>query len=215
MNIFFTSDLHFGCVGVYSEYGHPFPNYATYEHTIIENINSMCQRKDILYIVGDALDYNGNVPHRSQYLDLSIEALCKLQCRTRIIPGNNEERICKHKFDYNWKALQSYFSKYGIYLCEQTMNVGIESTIWQLNHYIDNHAYDRLNLYGHCHREKSITSVGINTSITLTGYYRLSTKQLKVLVRRACAYSIPRNHIPKVNDVDFNLYFEYDKILNK
>ena len=57
MNVFFTSDLHFGSSNINKYCDRPYKSALDAERKLINNINSRCKEGDVLYHVGDFILY--------------------------------------------------------------------------------------------------------------------------------------------------------------
>ena len=197
MSNFFTADLHLGCRGVYKEYAHPFATYDIYEQTVIDNINSVCKPSDSLYVVGDLIDYEDKF-YRDAYWDEAFNRTKDIQCKIQLILGNNETRLLRDCFGNDEESFEKYLRDHNINCLGMNRMISMHSNIWYLVHRMTQTRRDVLNIYGHQHRESSVTSAGINASISLTGYYPLSEKQLMMLVWRSVDYTISAQQMPIV-----------------
>lgn len=216
MSDFFTADLHLGCRKVYKEYAHPFPTYDVYEKTVIDNINSRCYKKDTLYIIGDLIDYEKHDRYnRMSFWEDAFETTRKIHCQLKLVLGNNETRLARQVFDDDMVSFTQFLQSYGITCLGESHQCRIEGVVWNLTHRITSARKDMLNMYGHQHREDSLTAAGINASIALTGYYPLSTQQVMTMTWRTADYTIRAHQLPRVGAHNEDLWKQYEKAWHK
>lgn len=81
MNIYFTSDLHFGHKNIIRFDNRPFTSVEEMDETLIRNWNNKVRNNDLVYILGDISWYND---------EITADILSKLNGRKVLIKGNHD-----------------------------------------------------------------------------------------------------------------------------
>lgn len=130
MNIYFTSDTHFGHKNILSYCNRPFLTIEEHDQAIIENWNSVVKSNDVVYHLGDV----GWSTH-------SLACVNKLKGKIHLIRGNHDSnKIANHTrwlsvkevFMLNYNK-QSFFLSHYAHRTWNSMNRGV------------------MHLYGHSH----------------------------------------------------------------
>ncbi len=127
MNIWFTSDTHFGHTNIIKYCGRPFSSTEEHDNTLIDNINILVSPKDTLYHLGDFAFHS-----IKQYRE-------RINCKNIILVRGNHDRQVPNCFSnvYDIRKLKLY--GYKIIICHFAMRV------W------DNSHHGSYHLYGHSH----------------------------------------------------------------
>lgn len=133
MNIFFTSDLHFGHKNIIRFDNRPFLNINEMDETLINNWNAKVKSEDLIYILGDFSWYNP---------DKTCEILDKLNGKKILIKGNHD------KITYTMRQRFEEITDYKEIKLPNGSNV-------VLCHYpivfFNRHHYGSYMFYGHVH----------------------------------------------------------------
>ena len=184
MNIFFTSDTHYGHSNIVkgttkwdlngqtrgNQSVRDFDTLEEHDQAIVDGINSFVGEKDILYHLGDwsfaGLD---NIFKFREQLKVKTIHLCF---------GNHCHHIKSNKFSENFnKRTQDLFTS-----VQDTINVSIKGKRFFMSHYAhriwDKSHHGVCHLYGHSHSSlehiewgKSM-DVGVDNAFRLFGQYR-------------------------------------------
>lgn len=129
MNIWFTGDTHFGHTNVIKHSKRPFSSVEDHDAALIHNWNSLVQRCDAVYHVGDFAWH-----HPSLYRK-------RLNGQIHLIKGNHDRIKAEHQdlFASISDIKKVKIDQQIIYLCHYAMRV------WNRSHYGSWH------LYGHSH----------------------------------------------------------------
>lgn len=183
---YFTSDLHFGSMDTIQFDNRPFHSTLEMEETIIANINSVASADDIVYVIGDFVDY-----HEST-MDVSLEKLALVKdivAKVILILGNNEERIVKNIYSGDFEKFEKYCLSLGFHAVRKTDDIEISNTEFHLTHKPKNHVQHKLNLFGHSHKAMGIyKSFGFNIGCDLNNYYPYSEDDIVSLLSKKSKY---------------------------
>lgn len=152
--MFFTSDTHFG-YGSYSILEREMRPYISPKEYMIEQIkiwNDVCTRNDILYVLGDMINYNLQEQDWIQTPDIVKTILPSVV----LIIGNNEQRIINSEFSGDFELFREYLISKGFADVKMDDYVSIGGKQFYLNHFPTHHRNDMLNLFGHVHRSTGI-----------------------------------------------------------
>ena len=142
MNIYFTSDSHFGHSRIIGYTDRPFADVEEMNEKLIENWNSVVSPKDTIYHCGD---FALSRP------EVAISIIARLNGRKHLIFGNHDKSLRKNKeFLSYWESAQDLLESKiedetakdnirRITLCHYAMR------IWNKSH------YGSYQLYGHSH----------------------------------------------------------------
>ena len=133
MNIFFTSDLHFGHKNIIRYDNRPFISVEDMDETLIRNWNKKVSQNDLVYILGDISWYDDAK---------TCEIFSKLNGRKVLIKGNHDrvngniKKYFEEITDYKEITLPD---KKHIVLCHYPIV------------FFNRHHYGSYMLYGHVH----------------------------------------------------------------
>lgn len=100
--IYFTSDQHLGHPAIISMQNRPFQNVEEMNQTITNNYNSMVNKDDTVYILGD-------ICHRLR-VEEANNLISKLKGRKILITGNHDKKYDERLFEgiYDFKTVSLY-----------------------------------------------------------------------------------------------------------
>lgn len=186
MSNYFISDTHFSDTASLSRENRPFNNIDEFDTYVINNINSMVDKNDILWILGDFINYNRN--EKNTWLK-SIKYASLIDCKTILIMGNNEERLMNEKFNGDFNKFKNYLiSDCGFFDVRYESFLDINDRKFYLNHYPSKHKDNYINLFGHLHRICFYKPFGINMSCDINHFYPFSEKELFNVLERKETY---------------------------
>lgn len=171
MKHFFTSDLHLGHANIIKYDKRPFTSIEEHDSTIINNINSVLQPEDNLYILGD---FSFAKPHKTEaYLQ-------RIMGNKFFVKGNHDTRehvaLFKQYGTYLHELAEITVENQRITLCHYSMNV------WNKSH------RGAWHLYGHSHHSlpDNPSSLSFDVGINGSGYdYKpLSFEQIAKIMRK-------------------------------
>jgi len=166
MNIYFTSDLHFGHENIIKYCDRPYASAQEMNEGLIENWNARVRYDDIIYILGDVFFCQVNEAKQIMH---------RLNGKKRLILGNHDKLI------RNQKPLQDLFEKIYPDLWHET----IEGTYVAMCHYplLTWHKAHRgsYNLHGHCHNTIPFdpTRRRLDVGVDAQGYAPILWQEIK------------------------------------
>lgn len=186
MSLFFTADTHF-CDDFALSFGHikrdgrPFKDVNQMDRTMIRNFNKKAKKNDIIYCIGDFLNYNS--------FDLNswkrgIKVVKKIKAKVVLIFGNQETRIMKEKFNDNYEKFKQFLLDAGFY---EVYEKGLElecvdndkqNVKLYLNHYPSLTRKECFNLFGHIHNRCYVKRYGINVGVDCNYFNLMSLKDV-------------------------------------
>lgn len=191
MAIFFTSDTHFESNNTLLRENRPFENSEIFAKYIINLWNSQVTENDIIYHLGDFINYNQNEKSNWQK---ALKRVQEIKCKVILIIGNNEERIIKEFFNEDFEKFKEYCKNEGFYDVKKEDYIELRNRKFYLNHFPINHKENYINLFGHVHRITGLYKpFGINIGCDLNHFLLYSEKELFKVLK------------------DKELYWDYDK----
>lgn len=186
---FFTADSHFTLTdykGVVLRDFRPFKTCNQMNKTIIKLWNKQAKKGDIIYHLGDFVNFNKD--DENSYAE-TFKLVKKLKAKVILILGNNEELLIKQKFNGDYEAFKKYLLQLGFsYVVREGMYVEIENRKFYLNHYPKNHRGDAINLFGHIHGTGFVKRYGFNIGVD-NHYLRLfNEEEIMTMVRSIPLY---------------------------
>lgn len=136
MNIYFTSDLHFGHTNIIKYSNRPFTSVHEMDEGLIENWNKTVNSNDVIWLIGDIFFSNA---------ERAKEILLRLKGKKRLILGNHDKVIRNNKsvqdlFDKIYPDLhQEYINGDLVVMCHYPL------LTWNKAH------HGSFMLHGHCH----------------------------------------------------------------
>ena len=169
---YFTADSHFSIndKSVITRDFRPFESLEEMNEKIIEVWNNQASENDIIYHLGDFVNYNK--------LDLDYEPLLKLVQRIKakvvLILGNNERRILDYQFNGEFEEFKRYLMSCGFYdVIKNKTNLKIGDNEFCLTHCpIDANKEIIYNLFGHIHKCAFVKKYGFNVGVD-NHYFKL------------------------------------------
>lgn len=162
---FYTADSHFSLNddSVISRDYRPFKTLKEMNEGIINNWNKQAGKDDVIYHLGDFVNYN--------LKDLDCEPLLKLvqkiNAKVVLILGNNEKRILTNRFGGNFEKFRDYLLELGFSdVFENEMRMNIAGKEFKLVHCPnDADKTNEYNLFGHVHRCVFVKEYGFNMGV--------------------------------------------------
>lgn len=162
---FYTADSHFSLNddSVISRDYRPFKTLKEMNEGIINNWNKQAGKDDVIYHLGDFVNYN--------LKDLDYEPLLKLvqkiNAKVVLILGNNEKRILTNRFGGNFEKFRDYLLELGFSdVFENEMRMNIAGKEFKLVHCPnDADKTNEYNLFGHVHRCVFVKEYGFNMGV--------------------------------------------------
>lgn len=178
---FFTADLHFGEEEIIEREARPFGNIKEMEDAFVNNVNAVASKDDVLYVLGDWINYNAQC-----HSDINaFEIVRRIEPKVILIMGNNEQRILADVFAGDFEAMRTAVIDKGFtdFLTEGDVEFGGES--FHLIHRPTDHKEGSLNLFGHTHRCTGLwKSFGLNVGIDLNYFRPFSETEILRLLKK-------------------------------
>ncbi len=173
---FFSSDLHFGSENILKTDNRPFKDTKSFNRFVIKTWNSQVNVDDIIYIIGDFVDYHD--VNKYQWED-SLRLVKKIKCDVILIVGNNEKRIIKNCFNNDFNSFKSYCLSIGFKDVLENTFIRMLDREFYLTHKAKDCNKGMLNLFGHSHRACGIyKSFGFNVGCDLSHFRLLSENDI-------------------------------------
>lgn len=181
---FYTADSHFSANDetVISRDYRPFETLKEMNDEIINIWNSQANNDDIIYHLGDFVNYN--------YIDQDYESLLKfvqkIKAKVVLILGNNEKRILTNVFEGNFERFREYLLKLGFYeVFENETSLIIGENNFKLVHCpSDADKLSEYNLFGHIHRCVFVKKYGFNVGVDNHNFRLFSEDEILDLCNR-------------------------------
>ena len=162
---FYTSDSHFSLndESVISRDYRPYKSLKEMNEEIINIWNKQADKGDVIYHLGDFVNYN--------FKDLDYEPLLKLvqkiDAKVVLILGNNEKRILANVFGGDFEKFRTYLLKLGFLdVFENETKIKIAEKEFRLVHCpSDSDKTSEYNLFGHVHRCVFVKKYGFNMGV--------------------------------------------------
>ncbi len=181
---YFTADSHFSLGDesvIFRDY-RPFNSVKEMNEKIVEIWNNQAGKNDVIYHLGDFVNYN--------YEDLNYEPLLnivkKINAKVILILGNNEKRILSNVFDGNFEKFKSYLLSIGFFdVFESEHEIVVADKNLRLVHCpSDADKTSEFNLFGHIHRCGFVKSYGFNVGVDNHNYKLFSEDDILDLYDR-------------------------------
>lgn len=183
---YFISDTHFSDKNSLKRENRPFKNVEDFDNAVINNINGMVNKDDILWHLGDFVNYNEN---DNKSWKKSVKLALRINCKVILVIGNNEERVIKYHFNNDFEKFRDYLiSSCGFFDVRHDSFLNINNEKFYLNHYPSKHKDGYTNLFGHLHRISLYKPFGINMSCDLNHFYPFSEEELFSILDRKTNY---------------------------
>lgn len=185
---FFTADTHFTFKdfdGVVSRDFRPFKNTRKMNKTIIKLWNKQAKKGDIIYHLGDFMNYN---KEDTLSYKKAAKLVKKIKAKVILILGNNEEYIVKYEYGGDYEAFKKFLLDAGFaYVIREGAYLEIENRRFYMNHYPKNHHQDAINLFGHIHGTGFVKRYGFNVGVD-NHYLRLFSEEEIMRMVRSIPY---------------------------
>ena len=170
MEIFVTSDLHFGHINIIKYENRPYGGVEEMDGGLIKNWNGVVGKDDLVYILGDFSWYNG---------EKTNEILEQLNGKKILIIGNHDERFLKDK-KFN-KDLFEEICYYKQFKHNKKVYVLFHYPIAEHNGKM--HGY--IHLYGHIHStdpelEKELGFLCHNVGVDRNNYTPVNIRKFEI-----------------------------------
>lgn len=170
MKTWFTSDLHLGHENVIKYSKRPFANVTEMDEQLIERWNSVVEKQDAVYVVGDFSFYKDQ--------QKAVDVLQRLNgAEKHLVLGNHDKHLkgwVRDKFSSCSPYKEIYVEdpttvdgKQFLVLCHYSFRV------WNKSH------YGSINLYGHSHGSLPGTSQSLDVGVDCWDYTPCDLQQIK------------------------------------
>lgn len=171
--IFFTADSHFSLVdeSIIPRDFRPFKNLEEMNESIIKIWNEQATKDDIIYHLGDFLNYNCiDKQNYKEYLQL----VKKINAKIVLILGNNEKRLLEWEFNGDFDKFRKYLIDLGFNdVIEKSTQVNINDKKYCLAHRpTDCDKESNFNLFAHIHKCGFVKKFGFNVGVD-NHYFKL------------------------------------------
>ena len=166
MSVFFTADPHFSLNDIEGTIKRDFRPFETLEQmneTIIETWNKQAFSDDIIYLIGDFVNYNFR---DKENFDSCYSLVKKINAKVVLILGNNDDRVMQYEFGGDFEKFKEYLLLKGFFdVVKNSLDLELRNTKLHLTHFPKNHKEDVINLFGHVHGCVFVKKYGFNVGI--------------------------------------------------
>lgn len=166
MSVFFTADPHFSLNDIEGTIKRDFRPFETLEQmneTIIETWNNQAFSDDIIYLIGDFVNYNFR---DKENFDSCYSLVKKINAKVVLILGNNDDRVMQYEFGGDFEKFKEYLLSKGFFdVVENSLDLELRNTKLHLTHFPKNHKEGVINLFGHVHGCVFVKKYGFNVGI--------------------------------------------------
>ncbi len=120
----------------------------------------------------------------------SLDLVKHINCKCKLITGNNEQRLIQKKFRGDILSFESYCKRLGWECVLTGAYVKIRGNRLYCVHNPLDIVYDCLNLFGHIHRLSMLTSFGLNVGCDVHNYLPVSEDDVRCFISRMKKYCI-------------------------
>ncbi len=213
---FFTSDTHFGSEEILKRENRPFNSMEEFENSIIDIWNSQAEKTDIIYVLGDFVNYNKN--HKEKWRE-SLKLAKRINAKLILILGNNEQRIIDECCSGNFEEFKEICVNSGFFDVKFDDFIEFNDKKFYLNHFPRNFKQNYINLFGHTHRTTGLWKpFGMNMGCDLNHFYLFSQEEIERLLKDKTLYwdsDKDNNLLGKTSSVIENIEQYRDPILAK
>ena len=178
---YLTADPHFYGSKILIRENRPFSSPEDFVLSETKKWNTMTTQNDIIYCIGDFIDYSSVEP---DVWDKAIALPEKFIAKIELLIGNNEQRLINDKFDGDMQKFREECLKYGFYDVKYNDKIKINQTDYFLTHYPVDHSKTMATLFGHIHKAQMYKPYGINVGLDLNGYNIYSEKDIVKLMEQ-------------------------------
>lgn len=170
---FFTADSHFSLLDetiIPRDY-RPFKSLKEMNDEIIKIWNNDAGANDIIYHLGDFVNYNS---FDSENFRECFGFVKKLKAKVVLILGNNENKILAREFEDNFEKMKQFLLEIGFHdVIEKSLNILIGQNLYTLTHKpTDANKKSNYNLFGHIHKCGFVKKFGFNVGVD-NHYFKL------------------------------------------
>lgn len=173
---YFTADSHFSSKdnSVISRDFRPFESLDEMNNKIIEIWNNQAGKDDIIYHLGDFVNYNKLDMDYTERLNL----VKKINAKVVLILGNNEKRILENEFAGNFDKFKKFLISCGFYdVFQDRIEMKIKDKCFNLVHCpCDADKTSVYNLFGHIHKCSFVKKYGFNVGVD-NHYFKLFSEE--------------------------------------
>ncbi len=170
---FFTADSHFSLLDetIIPRDFRPFESLKEMNEQIIKIWNEQSDKKDVIYHLGDFVNYNSFDNHGFKECFKFVK---KINAKVVLILGNNEHKILAREFDGDFERFKRFLLELGFYdVFEKTMDVKIGDNNYTLTHKpTDANKNSNYNLFAHIHKSCFVKKFGFNVGVD-NHYFKL------------------------------------------
>jgi calcineurin-like phosphoesterase family protein len=174
-NIWFTADSHFGHANIIKYCGRPFANKFEHDETIIQNWNSVVQKGDTIYHLGD-FGFGS-----SQWLMDKIAG--KLKGKICLVKGNHDRTVNKEPLCRRFEFIKDVHM-----LHNQT---GGKKYMFWLSHYAHlswpQANYGVIHLYGHSHGRLQGVGKSMDVGVDTNNFFPYSLETIVQIMEEKAA----------------------------
>lgn len=169
VNIFFTSDHHFGHKGIIKHSYRPFSSVEEMDAIMLERWNNTVKSNDIVYHLGDISVFNATK---------TKELVDKLNGKIYLILGNHDSfgttGIASKRFEWIKNLAEIKIKDQKITLCHYAMKT------WNCSH------YGAWHLYGHSHGslKDDLGSLSIDVGVDCFDFYPVLFEQVREIMSK-------------------------------
>lgn len=194
MQIFFTSDLHFGHHNIIEYCNRPFKDVDHMNHMLIHNWNKTVSTEDIVFVLGDVALGD---------LSKSLPLVAHLNGKKLLVPGNHDRMMTDTK---NWNLWEDRYRDAGfswiygptqqfrpqhyglkgspLFLSHFPYNTGSPDK-WDTSRWIWNPGGRTWLLHGHIHQHGKINRSyrSINVGVDVWGYTPVALETIQEIMK--------------------------------
>ncbi|MCR5846651.1 MAG: hypothetical protein K6G75_00810 [Lachnospiraceae bacterium] len=181
---FFTADLHFGDNEIIERESRPFGDVREFTDAFVKNVNDVASEDDILYILGDWINYNKTNRHTHEEIKETLEICKRLTPKVILIDGNNEQRAIEEIYGGDFEKFRSLAKECGFADFVREADVAFEGKRYHLIHHPKDYEKGVLNLFGHTHRGTGLWKpFGFNMCVDLNYFRPFSQEDIYKLLK--------------------------------
>lgn len=172
---FYTADTHFSFKEdkIIKREFRPFKNLEEMNTKIIEIWNSQVREDDVVYVLGDFVNYN----YFDNEYEQKFKLVKKIKAKVILVLGNGEGRILNNDFDNNFDEFKKYLLSLGFFNVYKKTKVKIGKNEWLLTHKPEDcDKTNEFNLFGHVHKSVFVKKYGFNVGVD-NHYFRLFSEE--------------------------------------
>ena len=173
---YFTADSHFSNFDetVISRDFRPFSSLEEMNEKIIEIWNKQAKSEDVIYHLGDFVNFN---KIDTEY-DSLLKLVQKINAKVVLILGNNEKRILDYEFGGDFEKFKKYLKSCGFHdAVKDKMQLKIGKNEFNLTHCpVDADKETIYNLFGHIHKCSFVKKYGFNIGVD-NHYFKLFSEE--------------------------------------